>query len=206
MFSFKFNLLWKVQNFVKKSSILFAKWLRIVNDISGLKPGMLDFFFSTGRFSLSQTKSCYVKWNYSTFCGLCGTTMPPHHTHEVMSPIDPPGLPQGVPRFHLHYIKLTFLRQEGFCLFLHISCKTSYYVKLKQKKNLPEGDSQNMSQNKAKIFEFWEFCYFSCGMWNIMGKTKLLLKQLFSEVAPSLLAKKSKIDRANDVRRLSLTG
>ena len=124
-----------------------------------ITPSTAKFFCAqsshlTCRFSLSHTKSCYVKQNYSIFCGLCGTTMPPHHTHEVMNPIDPPGLPKGVPRFHLHYIKLTFLRQEGFCLFLHISYKTSYYLKLKQKKNLPEGVSQNMSQNKAKIFAF----------------------------------------------------
>ena len=105
--------------------------------------------------------------------------MPPHHTHEMMNPLDPPGLPQGVPQFHLHYIKLTFLRQEGFCLFLHISCKTSHYVNLKQKKNLPEGVGQNMSQKKAKIFEFWEFCYFSCGMWNTMGKNQAFVKITF---------------------------
>ena len=53
--------------------------------------------YLTCHFSLSHTYPYYVKWSYATFYGLCETTMPPHHTHEMMNPFDPPGLPQGVP-------------------------------------------------------------------------------------------------------------
>ena len=69
------------------------------------------FIHLTRHFSLSHTKPYYVKWSCPIFCCPCGTSMYPHPPHKMIDTPDPPSLPQGVPQFHLHYIKLTFLRQ-----------------------------------------------------------------------------------------------
>ena len=63
-------------------------------------------FVLTCHFFLSHTYPYYVKWSYATFYVLCGATTYPYLPYEIIDPLDPIGLPQGVPRFQLQYIKL----------------------------------------------------------------------------------------------------
>ena len=68
----------------------------------------------TCHFSLSHTYPYYVKWNYAIFYGLCGATTYPYLPYEIIDPLDPIGLPQGVTQFQLQYIKLTFFPPHRF--------------------------------------------------------------------------------------------
>ena len=82
--------------------------------LKGYKKLSYSYTPLTYHFSLSHTYPYYVKWNYATFYGLCGATTYPYLPYEIIDPLDPLGLPQGVPRFQLQYIKLTFFPPHRF--------------------------------------------------------------------------------------------
>ena len=124
-----------------------------------------------------------MKWNYETFYGLYGATTYPYLPYKMIDPLDPLGLPQGVPWFQLQYIKLTLVPLHRFWFRSQIWCKIIFNLNFYSYFFLRRRVWPNVGQIRAKIFQFWKSSKKIFGMLNAMKKLENFVNITFFYLA-----------------------